>query len=688
MDQHPLETANGEEASAARKTSGRILQFFSEHDGSCFSSLLEETVVDDDKPPERRPRRSKPRLGDAELIAQEMASAVHPGRAHQEAPPPKRRKVHSKRARGLGPMEPGSPFSSHYLTEEQHRIDIRNGLLKLYFDFLEDRMSCWIVEKNCPFAPQPLHDARAAWSSSRSNRLVTRVCKLDEALATANLLSNDDRKQASKSLALAMMTLATQWAHLVNGEDEVASQHVQASGLGNFERRLQKSLWQQANQALGEAMTNPSFKVIYASIIFSLTQRPLNSHDEFTPSKPDLASLHILLERDTSPTYLDFAVLRLRQHQRGEIGRRRGHLASKQSLPLSPDDQRTYAVVLWEAIMFDSMSATINGTSFIFGDADTNVVYGEFNKGPSISSSSEEVMSDDENEITDRTRLQPDLDLWGNNFLSRETPYGAVRMQRTRWPCSYEDAASCLADGIPVLILFYRRIGQLQNLHYRRASLKKIAVGLEATLDVYDHWNATYGLFLEDCVLHHQELPSRVQSWYILLSSNFNMAMLILSDLMEKLDAEYMTIPSSRAPTQQTFHCATSIRFRAAYAISDLARCCCRENVHLQFSESLDINSAIDQSALLRECWPTVLTRSLTYASEIFVKLVQLQKDLGPAIDLAALQNVEERLDDCINALWLLGRKSDIAACANQVLRQIVHPELPAMNADPHVLGH
>lgn len=550
---------------------------------------------------------------------------------------------------------------------------MRNGLLKIYFDFLEDRMSCWIVEKNCPFNAGLLADPRTEWSSSRSNRMVTRVCKLDEALSRDSPLSKADRKQASKSLALAMMTLATQWAHLVNGEHEnCSSQHGKESGLDNFERRLQMSLWQQANQALGEALANPSFKVIYASIIFSLTERPPNVHGEFMPSKPDLAALHRVLDRDLGPTYLDIAVRKLHQHQRGEVFRRAGHPASKQAMPLSPEDQRTYAVVLWMAVMFDNMSAVINGTSFLLRDADTDMVYGEFIRSQSVPSPTVSI-PDDQDEIIDEPSPRPESDLWGDYFLSRQTPQGVVRMQSTRWPCSFVDAASCLADGIPVLTLFYRRIGKLQNLYYRRAPLKKVAVSLDAAFHIYHHWNATYGLFLEDCVLHHHELSSRIQSWYVLLSSNFNMGMLILADLIDKLDAEHMTIPSTSAP-MQSFHCATSIRFRAACAISDLARICCSEHANLQFSDSLGVHSAIDQAALLRECWPTVLTRSLTYASEIFVKLVQLQKDLGPSVGLTALNKVQARLDNCINALWLLGRKSDLAACASEVLRHIVHP--------------
>ena len=51
-------------------------------------------------------------------------------------------------------------------------------------------------------------------------QIVTRVCKLDESLSDVYLPSKYDKKQASRSLTLAMMTLAARSIHLINGDGD------------------------------------------------------------------------------------------------------------------------------------------------------------------------------------------------------------------------------------------------------------------------------------------------------------------------------------------------------------------------------------------------------------------------------------------------------------------------------------
>ena len=88
----------------------------------------------------------------------------------QEALPHKR-SLSSNPARDNRPTGPTSLLSSHFLGEEQHRIDIRDRLLTICYDFLESSMVCWLMEKNCPFASHPVLDGRDEWRSNWSNKL-------------------------------------------------------------------------------------------------------------------------------------------------------------------------------------------------------------------------------------------------------------------------------------------------------------------------------------------------------------------------------------------------------------------------------------------------------------------------------------------------------------------------------------
>ena len=94
---------------------------------------------------------------------------------------------------GNGVMgESASPFASHFLAEDHSRLYIKKGLLKIYHDFPEGALSCWLIERNCPYASRPFVDGRDAWSSKWSNRIVNRVRALDEAYSKSGLLSKNE----------------------------------------------------------------------------------------------------------------------------------------------------------------------------------------------------------------------------------------------------------------------------------------------------------------------------------------------------------------------------------------------------------------------------------------------------------------------------------------------------------------
>jgi hypothetical protein len=271
-------------------------------------------------------------------------------------------------------------------------------------------------------------------------------------------------------------------------------------------------------------------------------------------------------------------------------------------------------------------------------------------------------------------------EVWGSYFLRQHSRVGDLRKQTTRWPCSYVDAASCLADAAPVKVLVFRRLGHLQDLYYQRAPAKEIEKAIAATLEVYNHWKTTYGLFMADCVRSHESLPPRIQSWYILLASHWHLAILLLADLVEKMDHLNLTVQANRT-TRQTTDFTQMLRLHSVYAVSDLGRCS-RLSVsgdedhhhhhhhhHSSFSQSPDFHHAVNKAALLTEPWTVVLVRAFAHAGEVLVDLLQSRRATGFFMDTVNLAEARSRLHDCIEALWLLGRKSDMSLSAAKILQ-------------------
>ncbi|OAG34280.1 hypothetical protein AYO21_11562 [Fonsecaea monophora] len=575
-----------------------------------------------------------------------------------------------------------SPFASHFLAEDHSRLYIKKGLLKIYHDSLEGALSCWLIERNCPYASSPFMDQRDAWSSKWSNRIVTRVRALDDAYARSGLLSQSDQKQASNVLSLVVMAFAVQWAQSPFGKHDNLSTQLPEHGI--FGRNMQKALWQKASAALNQAVGNPSFKVIFATIIFSLTQRPIESA-EVLPSpgsrrQNDLASLRKILDHDTGPIFLDVAVRKLHDHQRrlkdAERSQNGSHVALQTSIALGEQDKQTFGLMFWLAIMFDTISAAMNRRTFALSDGETSITDDEPIPAPRLATSVNGYSCDLDGysgfSNMNSAQLSRESQVWGNYFLRQQSRIGDVRKQTTRWPCSYVDAAACLADAAPVKVLVFRRVGHLQDLYYQRATADAIENAIASTLEVYNHWNNTYGRFISDCIANHESLPARIQSWYILLASHWHLAILILADLIEKLDDSNMTLPANRT-ARQTTEFSAALRFRSVYAVSDLGRCSRFSNEDLSFSQSPDFHHAVNKAALLTEPWTVVLVRSFAQAGEVLVKLVLSRREPGLFMDTNHLSEARSRLNDCIEALWLLGRKSDMALSAAKILQEAVN---------------
>ncbi|PIA98348.1 Regulatory protein alcR [Cercospora beticola] len=585
-----------------------------------------------------------------------------------------------------GFVRPQSPFASHFLSEDFNRVQVKSGLLKVYHDSFEGALSCWLTERNCPYSISSFRDQNV-WSRSWANRIFARTAALDDTYAAAGVLSARDQRQASKVLNAVVMAFAAQWSRPERHKpakqpgpfspdqlfEEISEQNGNGNGnvpgpapTANFGRNVQKTLWHKAKAALNEASENMSFKVIFAGIIFALTQRPvetvgINSSTESAEDK--LSALFNLLDIDGPTLSLDAALRKLHDHRRHlRQAKFVAHAARKAPTHLSTEEQETFNLLYWMAVMFDSLSAVMNKRSFTIDDAETRI--SRENLQPVQPPS--HVFSDSQDEMA--AQLMDDTNLWGSFFMREQSHIGDLRKQSTRWPCSYIDAAACLADAAPVKVLLYRRVGHLQGLFYQEANPEEVERGLESVLEVYNHWSASYGLFISDCIKHHETLPVRIQSWYTLLAAHWNLAVLIFADLIETLTHAGMTM-SCNTELRQSMNLSASIRQHAVVEISDLGFHARHTSEPTAFAQSPDFHHAVNEAALLTEPWTVVLIRAFGFAGAILAKRVKAEGSKGE-ICVEVPSESRRRLQWCVDALALLGRKSDMAMCAADVLRK------------------
>ncbi|PGH26543.1 hypothetical protein AJ80_01857 [Polytolypa hystricis UAMH7299] len=284
-------------------------------------------------------------------------------------------------AASINKPQPYPFLCSSNLVEEFTRSATSQNFFRIYHDSLENALSCWLTEQNCPYSSVTTPGMRRKnalldgvikeWGPNWSNRICMRVCRLDRAYAVGSgrRLSDQEEKMASRTLHTAIMAFASQWAH--DHQGKMRHLNNQLSSIDHSERQVQKDLWNQARNNLHASGGISSFRIAFANIIFSLTQPPLDvaEHiqkldlsatevgDHLKPSRSStdpcttfsgVVELDDLIENDSAPLFLDAALRQLfsfrykltqRQRQRAAFSTNRKNMSTKPYSHSTPQSQ-------------------------------------------------------------------------------------------------------------------------------------------------------------------------------------------------------------------------------------------------------------------------------------------------------------------------------------------------------------
>ncbi|KAJ9203970.1 transcriptional regulator family: Fungal Specific TF [Paecilomyces variotii] len=633
------------------------------------------------------------------------------------------------------------------LSQSFSRSALTQNLLRIYRDSMENALSCWLIERTCPYSgpvtlsgkrpdvPPPF-SMKSEWGPNWSNRICTRVCRLDRAysMIRGRSLTSTEEKAASRALHTSIMAFATQWTQTGRPivEDGSADSSISPKGI---HRSIQESCWNQAYKALNDSVGIESFRVVFAHIIFSLTLRPLNvkqhleamnarrciscqrrrSSVNLSSGEPpsdctcgvsDFSELSEILDSDKAPLFLETAVRQMYTYRHKLAGvQRRGALAgqhrsggespstmdpfapfapperrasiggppqpsSQTQMVLSATDYETFNLLFWLGIMFDTLSAVMYQRPPVVSDEDSDVTTAIPEERAQSTAMENEIDLNGWNMLSVYADAgKKGKEIWGDFFLDKRP---VTRWKNiTNWPCSYEEAAEILSDAAPVKVLIYRRLTRLQTLIYRGAPAEELEEAVQESLRVYQYWNHTYGRFMLGCVTHHESLPPRVQSWYILLAAHWHLAPILMADILDGTDRAGIGVESERESRRAT-HFSSALRKENAFAVSELARCCSHDQAS-SFSKAAEFHDAVNSQALLTEPWTAVLIRSFARAGYILLDGVAAPPsgEEPPNIYLAQPGMLEEsrrRCQMCIDALRWIGRKSDMAFLAARAL--------------------
>ncbi|OQE09211.1 hypothetical protein PENVUL_c007G01445 [Penicillium vulpinum] len=471
------------------------------------------------------------------------------------------------------------------------------------------------------------------------------------------------------------MSFASQWTqHAQRGTGASVP-----SEIDHDERSIREKVWNEARHALEHSGSIPSFRIAFANIIFSLTQSPLDKSQEVT--------LGELLENDRAPIFLEtanrqlftfrhkFARLqreaapKVRELGRGSIDPTTGNILEMppssehprlDPLLTSQEHRTTLDLMFWLGVMFDTLSAAMYQRPLVVSDEDSQI--------PSVSPRIAEPRAQiglDHWDIP-RSKTRGKRDVWGDFFLSSSIQRQGSGQLQPRWPCSYEEAASVLSEATPVKVLLYRRITQLQTLVYRGASPDQIENVIQKSLLVCQHWDSTYQNFMLDCVTNHELLPSRIQSWYVILDGHWHLATMLFADVLESIDKSQLGSDTAREVRQVT-HLVATLRTNNALAVAGLAR------ASIQGQDSFmapHFHDSLSEVAFLVEPWTAVLIHSFAKAGSILVESLDISYKNGYT------ECLRQNCEFLIRALQYLGRKSDMAFLVARSLSRSLEAKL------------
>ncbi|KAH6642089.1 hypothetical protein C7974DRAFT_94996 [Boeremia exigua] len=585
---------------------------------------------------------------------------------------------------------PAISFAAEFVTSA-NKAFLKEGLLKIYHDSFENALSCWLTERTCPYSAKAdislAEDGGPDW-----NRMYHRVFRLDRLASSirGRQLTFQEDKTVSKALNSAIFSFATQWAQssgrsrakypFDHGPDPgvFSGETNDSSGSGvEFDRKLQITAWKEARVALRDAGDIESFRLVLAQIVFSLTQCPHDPDSELATASDSeepasyvgdtemeecedlMSKLNLAIEAEDAPVHLEKGV-RLIHALRSRMTmcasspalKPRVNKRSRQYKPAANSvdaaDRATIDLLFWLGVMLDTLSSAMHKRPLVLSDEDSNVYAIE-----------PRTVADQPRDVGSVVPRSTE-GVWDLHLFAHQR--SRLHQNLVRWPCSFNEAAALLCDAAPVKVLLFRKVTRIQTLLSRNCHGEKVERSIKAALTVCDHWDKLYAPFIRDCVQFHDTLPPRIQSWYVCLTGHWHLATLLLADLIELVDDSDFGLESQQMLRASTDSVAC---FRRAncQALSNLARCSCpRENA--TFSQSPDFHFAVSQGALLTEPWTAVLIRAFAKAGVIL-----LETEQPFSIDCATGgDTVFDQADNCIQALWYLGRKSDMALSAATIL--------------------
>jgi hypothetical protein len=215
----------------------------------------------------------------------------------------------------------------------------------------------------------------------------------------------------------------------------------------------------------------------------------------------------------------------------------------------------------------------------------------------------------------------------------------------------------------------------LQAALRRQVPCRQIEALVQAAIQTHRYWNQTFGPFFGDLVEHYDSVPARIKGWFVCIAIPWLLGSLMLADLLDFIDKKEMGHDDGRRERLGT-SLVSNIRKSSAIDLSSIARVskCLSTKESQPIQHMPDLHFAVNEGATLTEPWTMILIQAFTKAAVFHLdgavnEATRAQYFLlgqGSREMMASMAHCQ----NCIEALWFLGRKSQLARNLATVLSQ------------------
>ncbi|RSM06174.1 hypothetical protein CEP52_005848 [Fusarium oligoseptatum] len=273
------------------------------------------------------------------------------------------------------------------------------------------------------------------------------------------------------------------------------------------------------------------------------------------------------------------------------------------------------------------------------------------------------------------TAQDPSFDTIQSEAFGEMDFFGADKPLQLDWPSSHDFVFEGITRSVPVKVLLFRKVSSLQNA-LRQGNHEQVDDIIQGSIATYRRWNVTYGAFFRELAQMYSSLPARIKGWFICIVIPWHLAVMLMADLIDFADSNEVGKADTRAVRIES-RITSRMRRSTAVDIAELAKLTCPTGEdwggNTPTEQLPGYHFAVKSSAILTEPWTVLLIGAFRNAAVYHLGIVEdlRQNDwqaLGHAPD--EMREAEVQVKHCIDALWLLGRRSDMSYVLAKLLSQ------------------